>query len=221
MAINPMSLNKVSSNIQVSSVSLTDTETKNILNQITSQQQNLNRLSSDSKISAEERAKERQEIQKQIAELNRKLRMLRLEKKEEAKEAEKEQKQKAALEEKLGNEVFKKETEESDITEKEDSKEISISPQNVQKLLEAGTLLLKERIRQSVEQKREAVQNVMESEIASDKIYGTDTSKKEEKLSDFNRKKPFELKIEERQQEPKKVSFKDAPKKIVIRDDEI
>lgn len=44
-----------------------DTEAKDIQNQITSKQQNLNRLSTDSEMSAEEKAKERQEIQKQIA----------------------------------------------------------------------------------------------------------------------------------------------------------
>ena len=211
-----------SSNMQVSSVSLNDTETKNILNQITSWQQSLKRLSSDSKISAEEKAKERQEIEKQIAELNQKLRKLRLEKKEELKEAKKEQEQKAALEEEMESNLFKKETDESDIaeTEKEDSQKINISPQNIQEILEAGAVLQKERIRQSVEQKREAIENVMESEIVSDKIYGTDTSIKEEKLSDFSKKKPFELRIEE-QQESKKVSVKNTSKKIIIRDDGI
>lgn len=208
--------------MQVSSVSLNDTETKNILNQITSWQQSLKRLSSDSKISAEEKAKERQEIEKQIAELNQKLRKLRLEKKEELKEAKKEQEQKAALEEEMESNLFKKETDESDIaeTEKEDSQKINISPQNIQEILEAGAVLQKERIRQSVEQKREAIENVMESEIVSDKIYGTDTSIKEEKLSDFSKKKPFELRIEE-QQESKKVSVKNTSKKIIIRDDGI
>ena len=90
MSINVTSLNRESCNVAPTAISLIDTETKTIMNQITSRQQSLNRLSSDSEMSAEEKAKERQEIQKQIAELNRKLRMLRMEKKEEAKEIEKE-----------------------------------------------------------------------------------------------------------------------------------
>ncbi len=222
MAVNFMSFNKVSSGMQVSTLSLTDTETKNILNQITSRQQSLNRLSSDSKISAEEKAKERQEIQKQIAELNRKLRMLRLEKKEEVKEAQKEQEQKAALEEGTKKSFLEKESGESDNVEKEkeDLQKINISPQDVQKLLEAGTVLQKERIQQSVEQKREGVENVLESEMAMDKLYGSDISVKEEKLYSFRKKKIFELNMEE-QQKPKKVSFKDTPLKIIIRDNGI
>ena len=222
MAVNSMSFHKVSSNMQVSTLSPADMETKNILNEITSRQKSLNRLASDSKISAEEKAKESREIQKQIAELNRKLRMLRLEKKEEVKEAQKEQEQKATLEEEMKKSFLEKESDESDRvkTEKEDIQKINVSPQNVQKLLEAGTVLQKERIQQSAVQKREGMVNVMESEIALDKLYGSDVSEKEEELSSFRRKKIFEPDMEERQKSDK-VSFKDKPLKIIIRDDEI
>lgn len=225
MAVNSMSFHNVSSNVQVSTLSPTDTETKNILNEITSRQKSLNRLSSDSKISEEEKAKESQEIQKQIAELNRKLRILRQEKKEEIKEAKKEQEQKAALEEETKKSVWEKESDESDNAEKEkeDLQKINISPQNAQKLLEAGTVLQKDRIQQSVEQKREGSIKVMESEISLDKLYGSDVSEKEEKLSSLRKKKIFESdlpNIEERQK-PKNVPLKDKPIKIVIRDDEV
>ena len=225
MAVNSMSFHNVSSNVQVSTLSPTDTETKNILNEITSRQKSLNRLSSDSKISEEEKAKESQEIQKQIAELNRKLRILRQEKKEEIKEAKKEQEQKAALEEETKKSVWEKESDESDNAEKEkeDLQKINISPQNAQKLLEAGTVLQKDRIQQSVEQKREGSIKVMESEISLDKLYGSDVSEKEEKLSSLRKKKIFETdlpNIEERQK-PKNVPLKDKPIKIVIRDDEV
>lgn len=225
MAVNSMSFHNVSSNMQVSTLSPTDTETKNILNEITSRQKSLNRLSSDTKISEEEKAKESREIQKQIAELNRKLRMLRQEKKEEIKEAKKEQEQKAVLEKESKKSFLEKESDERDSAEKEkeDLQKINISPQNAQKLLEAGTVLQKDRIQQSVEQKREGSIKVMESEISLDKLYGSDVSEKEEKLSSLRKKKIFESdlpNIEERQK-PKNVPLKDKPIKIVIRDDEV
>ena len=225
MAVNSMSFHNVSSNMQVSTLSPTDTETKNILNEITSRQKSLNRLFSDTKISEEEKAKESREIQKQIAELNRKLRMLRQEKKEEIKEAKKEQEQKAVLEEESKKSFLEKESDERDSAEKEkeDLQKINISPQNAQKLLEAGTVLQKDRIQQSVEQKREGSIKVMESEISLDKLYGSDVSEKEEKLSSLRKKKIFESdlpNIEERQK-PKNVPLKDKPIKIVIRDDEV
>ena len=225
MAVNSMSFHNVSSNMQVSTLSPTDTETKNILNEITSRQKSLNRLSSDTKISEEEKAKESREIQKQIAELNRKLRMLRQEKKEEIKEAKKEQEQKAVLEKESKKSFLEKESDERDNAEKEkeDLQKINISPQNAQKLLEAGTVLQKDRIQQSVEQKREGSIKVMESEISLDKLYGSDVSEKEEKLSSLRKKKIFESdlpNIEERQK-PKNVPLKDKPIKIVIRDDEV
>ena len=225
MAVNSMSFHNVSSNMQVSTLSPTDTETKNILNEITSRQKSLNRLSSDTKISEEEKAKESREIQKQIAELNRKLRMLRQEKKEEIKEAKKEQEQKAVLEKESKKSFLEQESDERDSAEKEkeDLQKINISPQNAQKLLEAGTVLQKDRIQQSVEQKREGSIKVMESEISLDKLYGSDVSEKEEKLSSLRKKKIFESdlpNIEERQK-PKNVPLKDKPIKIVIRGDEV
>ena len=222
MIINSTGLDKVSSNIASSVISSTDTETKNILNQITSKQQSLNRLSSESEMSAEEKAKERQEIQKQIAELNRKLRMIRMEKKEEAKEAEKEQEQKAAFIENQKKELSRKEsdTDNSSETLKEQQEKMNVSPQNIQKILEAETILQKEHIQQNVIRDKEAIESVMGTEIKADRLYGTDTSVKEKQLSSLIRQKPFELKIEETEK-PKRTSPKpkNASAKIVIRDD--
>ena len=76
MAINSVSLNNTTPGVTPSSISPTDSETKSIQNEITNQSQRLNRLSSDSEMSAEEKAKKRQEIQKEIAELNRKASLL-------------------------------------------------------------------------------------------------------------------------------------------------
>mgnify|MGYP006365513745 CR=1 FL=1 len=83
MAINSIPSNHDFSNITALKSSASDTSSKTLQNQLTNTEQRLNRLSSDSKISAAEKAKERQKLQKQIAELNRKLRLLQIKKEEE------------------------------------------------------------------------------------------------------------------------------------------
>lgn len=215
MAVHSTSLNSATLNITSASVSLTDTEAKSIQNQITGKQQSLNRLSSDSEMSAEEKAKERQEIQKQIAELNRKLRMLRMEKKEEAKESGKEQKQKADLKDERIEEASQ-----NDVTKgiKEQQEKSNILPQNIQKMLEVGTLLQKERIQQTTDHKKELTEEILETEIKLDELYGTDTSAKKEQLSSLIKKASFEHKIDE-QEETKPFLGKNKNAKIIIRED--
>ena len=84
-----MAINNVSFNIGIPNTTagtgntVMDSESKNLQNQLISEQRRLKQLSSDSEMGAEEKATKRQEIQQQIAELNRKLRMERMEQKEE------------------------------------------------------------------------------------------------------------------------------------------
>ena len=227
MAINSVSLNNTTPSVTPSSISPTDSETKSIQNEITSQSQRLNRLSSDSEMSAEEKAKKRQEIQKEIAELNRKLRMLRMEQKEEDKKAQEEQEAKTSVIKEQIAETSKEETENKSSenglkdSEKEDALEqlekTSIPPQNIKKLLEAGTLLQKERIQQSVSHKETSAENILEAEIKSDKLYGTDTSAKEEKLASMIKPKPAEIQIEEKKNNSHPTDNK-IPGKIAISD---
>ncbi len=217
MTINSISLNKSTPQITSSMISLTETETKNIQNQITSKQQSLNKLSSNLEMSAEEKAKERQEIQKQIAELNRKLRMLRMEKREEAKETEKEQEQKTVLRERQTQELSQDEPDKAVSAEKieEQQKKINISPQNIQKILEVDALLQKERIQQSMNHKKELAGNILETEIKADELYGMDTSVKKEKLSSLIKEESFEQKTKEQPGD----SVKKAPVKMIFRED--
>ena len=227
MAINSVSLNNTTPGVTPSSISPTDSETKSIQNEITSQSQRLNRLSSDSEMSAEEKAKKRQEIQKEIAELNRKLRMLRMQQKEDDKKAQEEQEAKTSVIKEQIAETSKEETENKSSenglkdSEKEDALEqlekTSIPPQNIKKLLEAGTLLQKERIQQSVSHKETSAENILEAEIKSDKLYGTDTFAKEEKLASMIKPKPAEIQIEEKKNNSHPSDNK-IPGKIVISD---
>lgn len=222
MTMNSVSLNQVSHNTTSVAVSPIDAETKTIMNQITSRQQSLNRLSSDAEMSAEEKAKERQEIQKQIAELNQKLRMLRMEKKEEAKELEKEQEQKSILKENQKEEVPQNKEEGKDaVDNREEQKEKnSISPQNIKEILEAGAVLQKERIQQKVERKEEAVKSVLEAEIKADELYGTDSTAKKEKMKILIESEKSEFGME-RQQERRNGSPKKNSVKVIIREDNI
>jgi len=233
MAINSVGLNSTAPNVTPSSISPTASETKSIQNEITSQSQRLNRLSSDSKMSAEEKAKKRQEIQKEIAELNRKLRMLRMEQKEEDKKTQKEQEAKTSvIKEQItetSKEESKKDSKDADGISSKDSKfyeeeneveeleKTAIPPQDIQKLLEAGTLLQKDRIQQSVQRQETSAENILDAEIKSDKLYGTDPSAKEEKLASMIKTKPVEILIEEKKNDNHPSGNK-IPGKIVISD---
>ena len=230
MAINPISSNITSMNTPASFVSQADSETKSIQNEITNKNQRLNRLSSDAKMSAEEKAKERQEIQKEINELNRKLELLRKEQQEEDKRLQKEQEEKAAIAQRQAEaisskeekKVISKELSEEDSQKEEKYKEQtqkSILPaKDVQKLLEAGTLIQKEQIIQSTQRQKDAAENVLAAEIKSDKIYGSDTSDKREKLSSMIKQPVPRVQIEEKE-EPKSGQKNNFSGKIVISDD--
>lgn len=222
MAMNSINMNKISQDMTLTANSYIDTEAKDIQNQITSKQQNLNRLSTDSEMSAEEKAKERQEIQKQIAQLNRKLRMLRMEKKEETKELEKKKEQKIAVEEEAEKKASTAEAEESSSVEEIEKQQgkANISPQNIQKILEAGAAVQRERIQLKVEQEEKTVQNILEAEMKVDKLYGTDTSGKKEKLYSLIEAGKKKIEIEEKPQKQSEMQ-KEQTVKIVFRDDEI
>lgn len=234
MAINPISSNNTPMSTSPSAVSLTDTETKTIQNEIINKNQRLNRVTSDAKMSAEEKAKERREIQKQIDELNRKLELLRMEQKEKAKKAQKEQEEKAVVAQRQTEEISSKEKKEiipEDISKEDSKKEeelkkeaskeqienLSIHPQDIQKLLESSTVLQKEQIIHNTQRQKDSAENILASEIKSDKIYGTDTSDKREKLSSMIKQPVPKVQIEEKK-EPTPVQKNMFSGKIVISD---
>lgn len=224
MAINPISSNSSSMNTSASFVSQTDSETKSIQNEITSKNQRLNRLASDAKMSAEEKAKERQEIQKEINELNRKLELLRKEQQEEDKRVQKKQEEKAAIAQKQAEAISSKEEKEiiseklSEEESKEQTEKSTIPPQDIQKLLETNTLIQKGQIIQSTQRQKDSAENILAAEIKSDKIYGTDTSNKREKLSSMIRQPVPKVQIEEKKV-PDPIQKNKFSGKIVISDD--
>lgn len=183
----------------VSPASATDSESRNLQNQITNAQQRLNKLSSNSEISQEEKAKKRQEIQNQIAELNRKLRQRRMEQKEEAAEAaEKQEKQKQLLEKELSKHASVAEEKEGAEQKTEDKgKNVETSNSatiHMKNMLTADSKLQQHRVQENTARKKEGLESVLETEIKSDTLYGSDTTAKKEKLSEMRNDVPLEIK---------------------------
>lgn len=211
MAINNVSLNSNIQNVTTTAKSMVEKESRSLQNQLLNKEQRLRSLSSDAEMTEAEKAKERQEVQKQIQELNRKLRLLQMEKEEESRKAAKEQEKKA-------REAEQKKTGESE-ADKEHAEEITMenpSVQNIQKVLASDSAVQQSRVQESVTTRQDAKIRVLETEIKADKLYGADTTAKREELSSLRRQKTFE--IEPKEQEMKKPDYvMDSGAKIVIR----
>jgi len=210
MAINNVTLN---TNVQVgtaTAVSTAEKESKNLQNQIAGKEQLLSRLSTDSKMTEEEKAKERQELQRQIEELNRKLKQLQLVKEEEAQKAEKEQEQKT-------QETEQQKTEEENPVDHQEGKTDKEKPliENLQKMLASDSVVQQNRVQESVARRQEGKIKVLETEIKSDKLHGTDTGDKLKELSALRKEKTFEIEPKEEKKMPERVL--DSGTKIVIR----
>lgn len=203
MAINSISANSSTAYTPPAAASAVNTETKTLEHQLMNKQQRLNNLSADAEKSAEEKAKERQEIQKQIAELNRKLELQRMEEQQEAKEAAKEQEQKAALKEDMLKETSSKEQTKEDASQKyeERMETMKTSAADTQQILAANMALQQARIQENVVSKNTQTANVLESEIKSDALYGVDTKVKEDALAKMRSTEDF--KIEDKEPRPK------------------
>lgn len=229
-----MNVGKITSNqINPTPVTTTTTSTsnsKNIQNQITTKQQLLSSLTSDSKLDAQEKEKKRREIQKEIDELNRKLELARLKQEEadkkRAKEQQKNDAQKAHIlaetntnstetakvsSEKTGSAADKTSDEKQTDTAKsneiaEDKQQhIDMAIEDVQKMLTADYELQKELAQKHVDSQIESTIQVIKSEIRQDRFYETDTSQKEAELETIQAKENFwteeaQKKLSEKQQ---------------------
>lgn len=225
MAINNVSMNNTSPSITARPAAAETTESKKLQNQLTNEQQRLNRLSSDGDMTASEKEKERREIQREIAELNRKLKQEHLEEKEEAKEAAKEQEKKKIIKE----EMFEKTDSKAKTDSKDNSEETtSAKPKdssvntdlpvvNIKNVLTAASMVRQDTVQESAARQLENRKNVLEAEIQSDSLYGTDTTAKEEALSKLRKQEA--LQIEVLNQQPEQITpTMDFGSKIIIRE---
>ena len=192
MAINPVE--KINSVTATAPVQNTPTQNKSLESEIAVKQQRLKKVSSDEDMTASEKEQKRREIQKEIDELNRKLREEEAKKKEAAaeaaqKEAQEEAIKKEELQKKLNPEATEK-TQPSDTSE-EVEKHVDMPVKDIQQMLSADYLIQKEQIQKQVDMELQNTIQVLKSEINQDKLYGTDTTKKEAELKTLQEKENF------------------------------
>lgn len=225
MMINNVSMNNTNLNVTSSTSVTSSSEAKALQSQLAGKQQNLNRLSSDSEMTAADKEKERRKIQREIAELNRKLQQERMEEKEKAKEAAKEQSKKKVIREELleqENSVEHKEdqTNKGDLpSDKKEEKTVNpgLPVVTIKNVLAAATDINLETVQENIAQQAENRQNILATEIRSDELYGTDTTSKKEELSDMRKQQPIQ--IESIGQQPEQVTPSlDFGSKIIIRE---
>lgn len=226
MTVNNVSINN---SIQTNSTKIAASakESKNLQHQLTSEQQRLNRLSSDGTMSTQEKQKEKREIQQEIAELNRKLNQERLKEKQEAKEAAKEQKKKQIIKE----EMFEKANvpDKNDINDKTTDASIpnksdpQISPNTerplkaLEKAFVTSSVIEQNKVTEEAYQQIENRKNVLRAEIQSDSLYGTDTTAKKEQISKLQKKEQILVDIINPQ--PKPITSQPlTSSKIIIRE---
>lgn len=228
MAINNVSMNTAVSNISTKAAVTASKESKNLESQLTNEQQRLNKLSSDGNMTTKEKEKERCEIQREIAELNRKLKQERLEEKEEAKEAAKEQEKKKIIREEMFEKTDSKEkTDSNDKTEETtstQSKEASVNDTDkdlplvtLKNVLTASSMVEQSDVLENTSHQLESQKNILQAEIQSDTLYGTDTTAKKEALSELRQKET--LQIEVLNQQPEQITPNlNFGSKIIIRE---
>ena len=225
MTINNVSMNNSFTNTASKAAFVSNPESKSLQTELMNKQQSLNKLSSDSEMTAQDKEKERRKIQREIAELNRKLKQEHLKEKEEAKEAAKEQEKKKVLQEDLlektnstNKEDSKNESEDaSSVQSKDNAVETGIPVVNFQNILAASSITKQNTVQNNEERKIDNQKNILETEIKSDTLYGTDTTAKKEALSELRREK--HIQIEEINQQPDQVTPNmNFGSKIIIRE---
>lgn len=145
----------------------TDSVSKNIQNQISNAQKQLQELSANKDMSIEEKMKKRQEIQQQINDLNNQLRQHQIEQRKQKVENAKKQPKRAP---KVGK------------------KSSGLSQASMKAMLYADSAMAKAQVQGSVGTQMEGRAGVLESEIKLDSARGGDVSAKKEELEDVKQK---------------------------------
>ena len=145
----------------------TDSVSKNIQNQISNAQKQLQEISANKDMSIEEKMKKRQEIQQQINDLNNQLRQhQREQRKEKVENARKQPKR----------------------TQKVGKKFSGLSQANMKAMLYADSAVARAQVQGSVATQMEGRAGVLESEIKLDSARGGDVSAKKEELEEVKQK---------------------------------
>ncbi len=154
----------------------TDPVGKDIQNQISRLQKQLQELSANTELSTEAKMKKRQDIQKQISDLNAQLRQHQIEMRKQ------EQEKKASFDDMLGGEPQAQ-------SAKTKSKGQGMPSQaSMEAMISAGVAMDQAKVNSSVATKMEGRAGVLKAEIALDASRGGDTSAKEAELADAEQK---------------------------------
>lgn len=173
---------------------LTDAESKGIQNKITDAQQQLQKLSSNQELTAEEKKQKRQEAQKQIADLNRELRQRQMELRREQMEEQdrrktEEQKQQKDTPAKEEASVRSGEKTSPDREETEEEKTVTAFPEGSMSAIIATDVTGKQaRAQRQVALSLNGTARILQAEIDQDARRGQNTERKEEALEKLEQK---------------------------------
>lgn len=156
---------------QIGTVQATDSESKNLRNQIIGEQKRLKELTVDNELNAEEKRKKRQEIQKQITELNNQLKQHQIELRKEQKEKEKK-----------GANI------ESESSEEEESTEKGMSQTGMKAIISVDSAISHAKAQENVSITLDSRVRVLQDEIKQDTGRGKDTKMKEKELESLEDK---------------------------------
>lgn len=160
----------------------TDSYSRNIQNQITNAQKQLQELSSNEDMTLEEKMKKRQEIQQQISDLNMQLRQHRMEQRRAAMGGQgKQQTKGSSMGDLLGGTGNAGNT-------KAGSKSAGLSQASMTAMISADSAIKQAKVQGSVATKMEGRSGVLQSEIKMDQAIGGNTQKKEEELAEVEQK---------------------------------
>lgn len=183
---------KNTSRIQASQ--LTDAETKGIQNKITDAQQQLQKLSSNQELTAEEKKQKRQEAQKQIADLNRELRQRQMELRREQMEEqnrrkteEQQQKKDTSAKEELSGRSEDNASRSQE--EAEEEKAVTTFPAGSMSAIIATDVTGKQaRAQRQVALSLNGTARILQAEIDQDARRGQNTERKEEALKQLEQR---------------------------------
>lgn len=155
---------------------LMDSVSKSIQKQIANAQKQLQDLSSNEEMPAEEKMKKRQEIQKTISDLNNQLRQHQIEVRQEKQQAKKSSSQEEKGIQRKGS------------SEKTGRKQTGLSQASMQAMISADTSMKQAQVQGGVAAKMEGKANVLETEIKLDSGRGASVEKKQEELAETKQK---------------------------------
>lgn len=149
-----------------------DSESKDVMNQISSAQKKLKELASDHQLNEEEKAKKRKEIQQQIAELNKQLKQHQMELRRQ------QEKEKAAN-------VSEEEEEKQKLQEET---EVKADLSGTKAIISANSAISQAKAQGNLALSMEGRVRVLQSEISQDERYGKNTDQKQKELKKLEQK---------------------------------